>query len=216
MEKLAFRVDPATDNDRGMIAISEQDTVLDNIRKDHVAMAIWARELTPSLQAWLDATPDEALPTGRVLIRPDQTEMALCAMSSNVPKVLIADVGYLTARFAEITGSDRVDLRLDCIGHDGCWKFHRDRISHRLLCTYRGSGTEFVPQDCGQAALDQQRDYKETLQHLDPPFVGLFRGETTEKGTRGIVHRSPPISSTGTSRYLLCLSVPFAGSPPPF
>lgn len=201
---------------QNLIALSEQDTVLDDIRNSLVMMAIWARELSPALQSWLESLPDEDLPTGRVLMRPDQTEEVLYGMYRKTDKAFVADVGYLISRFAEITGNTQIDLRLDCISHDACWKFHQDQIDYRLLCTYRGPGTEFVSQDYAGEALRRQRDYRGPLQHLDAPFVGLFKGSGPANGRPGVVHRSPPASRTGGTRYLLCLSPPFAGSPPPF
>lgn len=200
----------------GQITISEQDIILDDIRNREVMLAIWARMLSPALQSWLGNTPDGALPTGRVLIRPDQTEAAFRAMPGNASKAFIADVGYLIARFAEIIGCSQIDLRLDCIDHDACWKFHQDQIDYRLLCSYRGPGTEFVPQDHAGTALRHQRDYNGPRQQLTAPFVGLFKGATPHGDKAGVVHRSPPVSRSGKTRYLLCLSPPFAGSPEAF
>ena len=122
------------------------------------------------------------------------------------------DVIRITELFMRTMETDVVDIRLEAIGHDSCWKFHRDQVPARLLTTYRGPGTEWVhPQD-GDTAIAEQKSFPGPIENLPTHHVGLFKGGLAEDGT-GIVHRSPPIIGTGVSRLLLCLNLPSRISP---
>jgi hypothetical protein len=59
--------------------------------------------------------------------------------------VLASDIGALAVMMARILDVDHVRLRLDVADEVMCPKFHIDRVPARLLCTYRGAGTEYVP-----------------------------------------------------------------------
>ncbi len=124
----------------------------------------------------------------------------------------MADLVSLTEAFCRTMDSDIVDIRLETVTHDGCWKYHRDHVPARLLTTYRGPGTQWVTPERSEDALAQQKAYSGPLEQFAEHAVGLFKGSKAEKG-RGIVHRSPPILGTGTTRILLCLNLPSAASP---
>jgi len=130
------------------------------------------------------------------------------------------DVASLTKRFSELSGSTYVDLRLEAISHDHCWRFHRDNVHWRLLTTYRGIGTEWVePQDVDRA-LSEQRDYSGPLCQLSRFSIGLLKGLKAGVDVAAL-HRSPPMPRQGGmksahSRLLLCLNVPSDASPDPW
>jgi hypothetical protein len=67
------------------------------------------------------------------------------ATSLNEPirDLLVDDVMILVRRFAEVTCQDRVDIRLEAVDHDSCWRFpsrpcrlpakcHRSRTWHAM------------------------------------------------------------------------------------
>ena len=111
--------------------------------------------------------------------------------------------------------SDLVDVRLERVSHDSCWKFHRDFVEARLLTTYRGPGTEWVQPIHAERALRAQKRFKGPLEHVRGNDVALFKGNCAGPGS-GIVHRSPPIAGTGCTRLLLALNRQSAASPEPW
>ncbi|MEI9985701.1 MAG: DUF1826 domain-containing protein [Aliidongia sp.] len=121
----------------------------------------------------------------------------------------------LAARFALLAQSDLVDLRLEAMTHDGCWRFHKDRVRLRLLATYCGPATQIVAAEHAAQALRQQRAYDGPIEALSNGDVALFKGDHAEPGS-GVVHRSPPVQGTGAARLLLCPELPSAASPPEF
>ena len=89
-------------------------------------------------------------------------------------------------------------LRLDVIAHDACRKFHIDAITARLICTYRGTGTQygistdgFEPTRIFTTPTGSPLILRGTLWPTNPPA--------------GLLHRSPPIEGSGETRLLLVL-----------
>lgn len=205
-----------------LIMEDESIAVLDEIADPAVGLALWHRRLPPVLDTWLDQTPPARLPEGRLLVRTDDIEEALdttfraAAIPDDIPaRLLRADVATLARRFARIAGSALVDLRLEALAHDACCRFHRDFVPLRLLCTYRGPGTQWIaPAQAGRAVHEQDR-YKGEIRHMPRHAAALFKGEGHGQG-HGIVHRSPPIKHIGTTRLLLCLNLPSTVSPKPW
>jgi hypothetical protein len=177
-----------------------------------VTLAVWTRRAPPGLAAWLDALPPECLPHGRFVCEPEKVSARLAVLCDKAGlghgrarALLIADIANLATRFARIAAVRRVDLRLEALDHDSCWRFHRDRVGLRLNATYRGPGTQWPPLELAARASRAQRRYRGTLNELPRFAVGLFKGER-RAGAAAILHRSPPIAGSGTTRLFLCLN----------
>lgn len=116
---------------------------------------------------------------------------------------VVADVATLVARFAAIMALSHVVIRLERVTGDACKRWHADYVAVRLICTYRGSGTQWIERSmtAGDASVI------ETQRSLDAGAVGLFKGRVLA-GEQAILHRSPPIAGTGEERLLLVLDGP--------
>ena len=185
-------------------------------------LVIWKRTLPPQLRIWLEQILAQALPDLRLLIKPDELQPALepllnqCDITaSDMQDLLVADIAKLVQAFSRIAASARVDVRLERIDDDACWKFHRDSVDARLLTTYRGPATEWVQPEHGERAILEQKDFTGPLEHMGIHDVALFKGTHAGTGS-GIVHRSPPIAGNGCTRLLLCLNQPTEASPDPW
>lgn len=191
----------------------------ERIGEPSVELIIWKRSLATDLGHWIDALPIHKLPDARLLVKENDLLPALTSVldAAGTPPVemrdaFLKDVKTLATAFMKVMGSDFVDIRLETIHHDACWKFHRDNVAARLLTTYRGPGTEWVAPSHQHEALSQQKSYRGPIQQFPQHAVGLFKGS---RGAcdKGIVHRSPPIVGTGQTRLLLCLNSPSEASP---
>ena len=185
-------------------------------------LVIWRRALPVCLQTWLERMDASCLPHIRVLVRPGDLRRAVephfddCGMPpGDMRDLLLGDVDDLVSAFAGITRSDLVDVRLEHVSHDSCWKFHRDWVEARILTTYRGPGTEWVQPIHAEQALRAQKRFTGPVEHLRNNDVAVFRGSSAGPGS-GIVHRSPPVAGTGCTRLLLCLNTPSPASPEPW
>lgn len=197
------------DNVAGLAAINDTGKEL----------VICTRSIPICIAHWLEEMAPSRLPDFRLLVRPADARQAIdaqmdeCGMPPGDKRAfLIDDITRLVAVFAGITRSNLVDVRLDRIDHDACWKFHKDAVETRLLTTYRGKTTEWIDPQHAEQALQAQTDYDGPLESLAQNDVAIFRGSTANTAV-GIVHRSPPIEGTGAVRLLLCLNAPSIVSP---
>lgn len=130
---------------------------------------------------------------------------ATCGMAGLAPcpgrAALARDVERLARALGEVVETRALCVRLDVVTTDACRRFHLDRIPARLLCTYRGRGTEY-----GLARGDRS---VETLSCMSAGDVGLLRGSLWPgREETVLLHRSPPIEGTGEARLLLTLDMP--------
>ncbi|MFV0243953.1 MAG: DUF1826 domain-containing protein [Qingshengfaniella sp.] len=200
-------LDSEADQGIAGVAVGASEVVLDQIGRPDTAAVLWQRRLDPGVQAWLDALPAEGLPQMRAALRVEDVGRAVDAAltaAGHGPnpwgRMLCDDVQALATRFAGIMGQEKIELRLDAISGNACTRFHVDFVSARLLCTYRGLGTEYgIAEGAGDPAAPNQ---------MQPGWVGLFRGRTwPSPAACGLVHRSPPIAGTGETRLLLVIDV---------
>jgi hypothetical protein len=192
--------------------IGNSPSILQAITDPRVDLAIQERQLADDVKAWLEDVPTEAFPRGRVLIHIGDIDVVLTAMmqaagTPDDPRAdgFRTDVAFLARTFATIAQIDIVDVRLEVISHDACWRFHRDLVEMRLLTTYRGPSTQIVPVSHGADALRVQQDYDGPVSDLPPHAVAIFKGGNMGSG-KGVVHRSPPIAGSGIHRFVLCIN----------
>jgi hypothetical protein len=210
---------PAPSAKRGATVIADdgRPAVLDRIAETDVTLAVWRRPSSggrDALAAWLDALPADNLPEGRFVAPVAEVPAKLALLCDLVEiedcderALLIADIAGLADRFARLAGNNMLDLKLEAVDHDSCWRFHRDHVGLRLNSTYRGPGTQIVPASQASRALRSQRRYLGPLGELARFDVALFKG-VTRAGSYAIVHRSPPIEGKGLTRLFLCLNEP--------
>ncbi|MBS0251151.1 MAG: DUF1826 domain-containing protein [Proteobacteria bacterium] len=191
------------------MVVGRSPDILWKWREADVELALWQRLWDSQLVKQLDALPISALPRFRVVSTPGEIHQSIRQLVSGVDEnpvlsALTSDIEALTAHFANVIGIDEIAVRLDVIDHDACSLFHRDRAYARLLTTYLGPGTMWVPAACHAEALKEQRAYGGQLYEMSRFAVAIFRGSLSS--SRGLVHRSPRLSGSGRSRLLLCLN----------
>lgn len=192
---------------------------LKDIKKPDVELAIWRRPVPSQFQAWLEGLDPSLLPNLRILVEPADLRRAIvshlddCGMAGGKMRdLLVDDIEALVLAYARIAKTDLVDVRLERISHDACWKFHRDFVETRLLTTYRGPTTEWVQPQHAPQAMREQKGFKGPTEELSLHDVAVFKGSSGGSGS-GIVHRSPPIEGTDCSRLLLVLNEESDASP---
>lgn len=127
---------------------------------------------------------------------PDQAVAALGLL----PATLRDDVLALARRFAAFMAVEAVRLRLEGVNTDACRKIHADYTDLRLITTYHGPGTDYLP---SSAKLDEGN-----LQRLATGDIGLFKGRLYADSHEPCLHRSPPIAGSGETRLVLVIDSP--------
>ena len=175
------------------------------IRDPGCAVALCQRQPDRNVLKWLERLDSDRLPKARVILPPDRISEALeqiCDISDTPDceerKRLIDDVTKLAKVFADLMKTAHLRLRFDVVTTNSCKKFHIDRITARLLCTYRGTGTQY-----GFSVDGTEPDHILTVPTGSPIVLrGSLWPETPKSG---ILHRSPPIEGTGEYRSILVL-----------
>lgn len=197
----------------GSAIAGSSSTVLDEIQDVSVGLVCWVRRFPESLARAFDEWPVEALPHAsftatrsglRTTVR-DMLSRCTGAPAS-ARAALAADLLILAHCFCQQTNAMEFDCRVEAVDDNSCWKFHHDNVSLRLLTTYRGPGTQWVPRTQGNEALKAQGAYGGTIYELPRFGVALMKGSAAARG--GIVHRSPRIEGTGTVRLLVTINAP--------
>ena len=167
------------------------------------AAVIWRRQRDPAAQVWLDAVPPERLPSARIILPVHAARVAIhdVCVASGLPTgserdALADDMAMLAHRFAALLNAQYLRVRLDVTDRNACSRFHIDAVPARLICTYRGTGTQYGVSADG---IEPKRVFTVPT---GAPIV--LRGTRWVGGApSGLLHRSPPVAGTGETRLLL-------------
>lgn len=195
-------------------------SVLTNIYQEGANIVIWRRTLDeilltaaeavlrtkPSLQASLTVTPQDTF---------SALNEALGA--TQAAAILSEDMAQLVDMFCCLFDLKRAGLRVTALDRAMCPRFHVDRVPCRLVTTYQGSATQWLPHHLVdrsklgpgyQGKPDEQSglfSHTSDIQQLSPGDVALLKGELWEGNeAAGLVHRSPQLENDAR-RLLLTL-----------
>ncbi|WP_313349588.1 DUF1826 domain-containing protein [Paracoccus sp. (in: a-proteobacteria)] len=177
-------------------------SILSQIGAPGIGAAIWQREPLAEFLDWIETQPVANLPSLRTLVAVDAVEACIHAAcesaqtpASRMRDMLVSDIAALAYIMSEIMQTPLLHLRLDIGTTDACRRFHVDNLTARMLCTYRGAGTQIAQPGQENAPLD-----------LITAAAAILRGTLWPgREKTGLLHRSPPISGTGQSRLLLVI-----------
>jgi len=188
------------------------------IRWKHVSLAIWSRTVPEPVPRFLDSLPESSLPNERFIVDSDEACAAVTAcVNETLPHdcsertLFISDICALVGIFQRTTGSRRMLIRLEAVANDSCRRFHADSVGVRLLSTYRGPGTQWLPVNSetrpspGRCPDSNVQEETRDIRQLPRFAVGMFKGLAHPAGGPAAIHRSPPIAGTGTTRLLLAV-----------
>lgn len=197
-----------------------EPSIFTDIYLDDTNIVIWQRELGQSLdlyvaefvkansgfQASMSVSPESALSSISERIKDADCDFALSK-----------DIVYLVDMFCCLFDLKRAGLRMTVLDKAMCPKFHVDRVPCRLVTTYQGIATEWLPHNCvdrsklglGSKGLSDEESgifqNKNEICQLNSGDVALLKGELWEGNENaGLVHRSPAIE-TQQGRLLVTL-----------
>lgn len=196
----------------------EDPNVLTDIYKEEVNMVVWQRTLPlpvqqavqqllltqPKFQTALSLSPQQAQASlnEALGVKGDRSDdKSLSALSEHIAE--------LVDMFCCLFDLKEAGLRLAALDTAMCPRFHVDKLQCRLVSTYQGIATEWIPHDrvdrtqLGVPSADEP-DHSD-IQRISIGDIALLKGELWEGNAQaGLVHRSPkPVS--GERRLLLTL-----------
>ena len=187
------------------VRLAEASDALEAIHHADCAAAIWQRAFPDGFAEWIDGLSPEQLPSARVVLTPDRVADAVTMLcdGADTPasahrEFLISDAADLATHFATIMDAPYLRMRLDKVTTNACRKFHMDAVVARLVCTYRGSGTQYGTSVAGGDP--------EVIARVATGSPIVMRGSLwPETPKSGLLHRSPPIEGSGETRLLFVL-----------
>jgi hypothetical protein len=200
---------------------SENITILADILRDDVNLAVWQRHLADPVQRFVRLLLDQGHPLAESFTLEtvqDETEpqavvlppLARAVAGLEGYAAFIDDVSHLVSAFACLFDVRLVGLRLRTLDTGMCPRWHVDHVPVRLITSYAGPGSQWLNehqlprQYLGGPPTDLQPSNAEP-QSLQAGQVALLKGERWQGNEgRGLIHRSPPIVA-GERRLLLTL-----------
>ena len=114
----------------------------------------------------------------------------------------IEDMANVADLFCDIQKSDSVSFWLS--SERGCRRYHIDNVPLRMLITYAGKGTEWIPDEVADRLAFAKGEPNEkivrdstALQFMKAWDIAVFRG-----GAKGLLHRTPDDALNGPSILL--------------
>lgn len=172
-----------------------------------VQVCSWQRDIDPGIQAYLSQLdPQRELQLIEAL--PPANRPRLDGLPDGSGRAaLIEDLSLLRDIVCELLGCAAAGLRVARTGRAMCPGWHVDRVGIRLVCTYRGPGTQW---------LDDQRADRRDLRSGstgDGAFIEALAGEIVllkgalwqDNAAFGAVHRSPELGSAAPLRTLITI-----------
>ena len=199
--------------------MSPDPIVLGDVFLPEKHVAIWQRQTNETIRGYFDSVFD-ALGQGLRSVYALQSikESLLDELPEGYGKLeAIEDIHLLSDMLTCLFDCQEVGLRLTPLSKAMCPRFHIDNIPARLVCTYLGEGTQWLPTEqvnhekLGRGANglpdDKSGIYADPsyIQQLSAFDVGLLKGSAWDNEvTHAAVHRSCPVEQ-GHKRVLLSL-----------
>lgn len=199
-------------------AIVDDPLGLTRIFDPEIQLAQWRRPAEPIIADWLAAHASDLGSGLRQQLNPGERPDLARLPAGAGRDALAADIALLAEILGELLDATTIGLRLEVVGKAMCPRLHVDRVGIRLLCTYRGPGTEWVedasvdrcflgaasggkPDEASGLLLPGYR-----IEAIPPFAVALLKGSLWQgNGGRGIVHRSPAVAPSDAPRILLAM-----------
>jgi hypothetical protein len=199
-------------------AICDAPLGLTPIFDPEIQLAQWRRPADTVIVDWLNEHADELGSGFRQVLPPGQIPDLGHWPPGSGRAALAADIALLAEILGDLLGAPSICLRLEVVGKAMCPRLHVDRVGIRLLCTYRGPGTEWEEDTSvdrrflGVAVGGVPDDVSGLLPaghqiEAIPTFaVALLKGSLWQGNNgRGIIHRSPAVGPSEAPRVLLAM-----------
>jgi len=205
---------------QGKFIVGQAPDILTEVYQQDTNMVVWQRDSDAALQQAIDAFLSEKDGYKRnMAITPELALDTIHKALGNTDDVLplSQNIAELVEMFCCLFDLERAGLRLTILDSAMCPRFHVDRVPCRLVTTYKGVATQWLPHSLinrsalGVRAVKDTRDQsglyqsQEDIQQLTEGDVALLKGELWPGNENaGLVHRSPAVE-VDEKRLLLTL-----------
>jgi len=201
-------------------AEGSEPEILSDIYQENTNIAFWQRSLSTKLveaaKAVLLSNPSLQM---SVAVSPQNAQATLVETlgSTEFTDILSKDIALLVDMFCYLFELKHVGLRLTVLDRAMCPRFHVDRVPCRLITTYQGIASEWLPDSTADRSKlglgnkgqpDEQSGIYQNIsdiRHLSQGDVALLKGKRWDGNEEGgLIHRSPQLPNDAR-RLLLTL-----------
>ena len=217
MSLVALETRPVSDSLRSSYTSFDSEC-LSKIYNENINIAIWQRKLDAALEQAAEEILSENPNLNISMVpQPHDVKDLLLSDLGSAPKTLslIEDISFIVGMFCSLFDLKRAWVRLDAINKPMCPRFHADKVKCRLVTTYIGPSTQWLPYDLVDRSKlghgnNGQPDDKSGLfinqtdiEQLDTGDIALLKGESWDGNDgAGLVHRSPHSKSDYRRLYM--------------
>jgi hypothetical protein len=189
-------------------AIAREASILQDIHLPAKNIAIYQRDITTVKEELKQSAEQEIefRASGSIVSILDKLEDYFQDHSISYP-ALIEDIKELLNLFKKTTQASSFRLLLATVSTNMCRKFHTDVNDLRMLCTYLGQGTLWLPDEAVDPKTSRSASHElvidaELIQQIPAGDVVILKGALYPDADP-ILHRSPTIEESGETRLLL-------------
>ncbi|WP_308388217.1 DUF1826 domain-containing protein [Acidithiobacillus sp. AMEEHan] len=184
-----------------------------------VQLVIWRRPLNMELRNYWRQTTEAGTEGKRVVAR-----------GGALPENLLPDfpgrdtawveLRFLDQLFRDLCEAETIGIRIECSQDRVCPRFHVDHVALRLLCTWKGPGSEWLEDGevdrrflgrGSRGLADEESGLLRPgarIRQIPEQAVALCKGDAWAGNEgRGVVHRSPAVPPVDGTRVLLALDL---------
>lgn len=202
------------DNSLTHWAMGSEADVLSDIYNDEITIAVWQRNLAASVAAYVQALlqSQQVITLKRVATLP-QFQQELPKLFPPTLSInghlfshddFLRDLNQLLEMFSYLFDATTIGVRINTLDRSMCPRFHVDHVPVRLVTTYGGAGTQWLPSayaDRSQLGPNPRGANNaectivrnpQAIEQLKSGDVALLKGENWAGNEgRGLIHRSP-------------------------
>jgi len=200
--------------------VDTNSDVLHKATDQNVNLALWQRSDNQEIKREVSALQADDLPDMRRRTTLNMFDDDVCSflrqqgLDPQHFKYLRTDLLSLAEILSDVCQCREFVYRLVTIAGNECSRFHMDTTALRLICTYRGPGTEWLSNwQVDREALARCSSNVAIAGSGEPSkferfWVGVMKGDPGNHGL-GFVHRSPSVEESNEIRVLFCLDPDF-------
>lgn len=196
------------------LAAGNSHEILTDIYHDNINIAVWQRDLTKELSDAANSVLEENPKLNlTVCSKPQQTYSTIKSELGKTEHshIISEDIALLVDMFCFLFDIDKAGIRLTALEKAMCPKFHVDRVPCRLVTTYQGATTQWLPNEVAdRSKLSSHNNHgliekEQDICSLNEGDVSLLKGEFWQGNEGlGIIHRSPKVPA-GKIRLFMSL-----------
>ncbi|TGK47117.1 DUF1826 domain-containing protein [Leptospira bouyouniensis] len=181
--------------------ISSQIEVFNEIQRKGVNVSIWKRRPSKNIIKYLDSIINNKNFSFEIDAEDVDRVEHFLPIHNNISNLEFAnEIKKLSSIFANITYKKHHTIQITTVNKMQCPLFHVDFLSYRMMCTYKGPGTLWIPNSsvdrshlgCGRNnhVIQDFRLIRET-ENFD---VILMKGDLhPDDPNNGCIHKSPEV-----------------------